>query len=147
MRAMSESEHYTSRPAGVAQLVEQRIRNAWVGGSNPSAGTKFKTNLKTFVLSVVIGTVVTLALFGLGYVASGQGAETLSYWLYWQAYVLYQLLPCSISITPGEFLCESVTAAKATFFGGIPVGILIYSTLAWLVLRWLRRRGAATPAA
>ena len=25
--------------AGVAQLVEQRIRNAWVGGSNPSTGT------------------------------------------------------------------------------------------------------------
>ena len=26
--------------AGVAQVVEQRIRNAWVGGSNPSTGTK-----------------------------------------------------------------------------------------------------------
>lgn len=25
--------------AAVAQLVEQRIRNAWVGGSNPSSGT------------------------------------------------------------------------------------------------------------
>ena len=25
--------------AGVAQLVEQRIRNAWVGGSNPFSGT------------------------------------------------------------------------------------------------------------
>ena len=25
--------------AGVAQAVEQRIRNAWVGGSNPSTGT------------------------------------------------------------------------------------------------------------
>lgn len=25
--------------AGVAQMVEQRIRNAWVGGSNPFTGT------------------------------------------------------------------------------------------------------------
>ena len=25
--------------ADVAQVVEQRIRNAWVGGSNPSVGT------------------------------------------------------------------------------------------------------------
>jgi hypothetical protein len=25
--------------AGIAQLVEQRIRNAWVGGSTPSSGT------------------------------------------------------------------------------------------------------------
>ena len=29
----------TGTGAGVAQLVEQRIRNAWVGGSSPSAGT------------------------------------------------------------------------------------------------------------
>ena len=27
--------------AAVAQLVEQRIRNAWVGGSSPFRGTKF----------------------------------------------------------------------------------------------------------
>ena len=27
--------------AGVAQLVEQRIRNAWVGGSIPFSGTSF----------------------------------------------------------------------------------------------------------
>lgn len=25
--------------AGIAQLAEQRIRNAWVGGSNPLSGT------------------------------------------------------------------------------------------------------------
>ncbi len=29
----------SSRHATVAQLVEQRIRNAWVGGSNPSGGS------------------------------------------------------------------------------------------------------------
>ena len=28
--------------AGVAQLVEQRIRNAWVGGSIPFSGTIFQ---------------------------------------------------------------------------------------------------------
>ena len=135
-------------PAGVAQLVEQRIRNAWVGGSNPSAGTKQdQIRVKTFVVSVVIGTVVTLALFGLGYIASDRGAETLSYVLYWQAYVMYMLLPCSTLGISEELLCESMTAAKVTFFGGIPVGIVIYSTLAWLALRLLRRRGNAAPTA
>ena len=28
--------------AGIAQLAEQRIRNAWVGGSNPLSGTIFE---------------------------------------------------------------------------------------------------------
>ena len=36
--------------AGVAQLVEQRIRNAKVGGSTPSTGTKFSSS---FIPSVV----------------------------------------------------------------------------------------------
>ena len=30
---------YSPRLADVAQLVEQRFRNAWVGGSSPSIGT------------------------------------------------------------------------------------------------------------
>ena len=29
-------------PATVAQLVEQRIRNAWVAGSSPASGSKHK---------------------------------------------------------------------------------------------------------
>ncbi len=142
---------YTSRPifigAGVAQLVEQRIRNAWVGGSSPSAGTRQNKSLKTFVQCVAIGTAITLALFGLGYMAAEHGAEDLSYALYWQAYVLYMMLPCSVSISPGEFLCESMMAARVTFYAGIPVGIALYSAAAWLTLRLLRRRGAAQPQA
>ena len=34
--------------AGIAQLAEQRIRNAWVGGSNPLSGTIFKEVLNQF---------------------------------------------------------------------------------------------------
>jgi len=103
--------------------------------------------VKILLQSLAIGTVVTLALFGLGYLAAEQGAETLSYVLYWQAYVLYMMLPCSVSLSPGEFLCESVTAARVTFYSGIPAGILIYSTAAWLVLRALARRHDAPPPA
>jgi hypothetical protein len=99
--------------------------------------------VKTLMQSLAIGTAITLGLFGLGYLAADNGATDLSYVLYWQAWVLYQLLPCSVSLTPGEFLCESMTAAKITFFSGLPVGILIYSAAAYLVLRLLRRR---TPA-
>ena len=35
--------------ADVAQLVEQRIRNAWVGGSNPSTGTMKTANLNPHI--------------------------------------------------------------------------------------------------
>jgi hypothetical protein len=119
-------------------LVEQRIRNAWVGGSNPSAGTRQNKSLKTLAQSVAIGTAITLALFGLGYLAAERGAEGLSFALYWQAYAIFKLLPCSVSITPGEFLCESMAVAKATFYAGIPLGIVVYSAAAYVVLRALR---------
>ncbi|MGH8442168.1 MAG: hypothetical protein ACRETF_04610 [Nevskiaceae bacterium] len=101
--------------------------------------------MKQLLQALAIGTAVTLALFGLGYVAVEQGAQTLSYVLYWQAWVLYRLLPCSVSITPGEFLCESMTAARITFYSGIPVGMLIYSAAAHLILSAVGRRAASGP--
>ena len=99
--------------------------------------------MKPLPLALAIGTAITLALFGLSFLAAGQGAEGLSYALYWQSYIMYMMLPCNVSITPGEFLCESMKAARITFYSGIPVGIVIYSTLAYFVLR----RRAAAPAA
>jgi hypothetical protein len=100
--------------------------------------------LKTFAQCVAIGTAITLGLFGLGYVAAEVGAAGLSYALYWQAYLLWIALPCSVSLAPGEFLCESMTAAKITFYAGIPLGIAVYSAAAYLVLR-LRRATSAQP--
>ncbi len=103
--------------------------------------------MKALLQALVIGTCVTLALFGLGYLAAERGAQSLSYALYWQAYVLYLMLPCSLALAPGEFLCESMTAAKVTFFAGIPVGIVLYSAAAYLILRARQRRLAAPPPA
>jgi hypothetical protein len=39
--------------AAVAQLVEQRIRNAWVGGSNPFRGTSYISYLADMVAAQI----------------------------------------------------------------------------------------------
>jgi hypothetical protein len=109
----------------------------------PPAPDRIKS-LKTLAQSVAIGTAVTLALFGLGYVAAEMGAYTLSFKLYWQAWVL-DTLSCSVSIRPGEFLCENMTAARIMFWSGIPIGILVYSAAAGLAL-WVVRRVRASNA-
>jgi hypothetical protein len=103
--------------------------------------------VKVLLQAVAIGTAITLALFGLGYVAAEQGQESLSYVLYWQAYLLYQLLPCSVSLTPGESLCEDMTVAKATFYAGIPLGIAVYSATVYLLRRVVQGRSAHAQAA
>ena len=103
--------------------------------------------MKALLQALAIGTCVTLALFGLGYLAAERGEQSLSYALYWQAYALYMMLPCSVSVTRGEFLCESMAAAKIMFYAGIPVGIVLYSAVAYLILRVRQRRLAAPPPA
>ena len=42
-----------NKRADLAQLVEQRIRNAWVGGSNPLIGTIFLMDLIVFPKSLL----------------------------------------------------------------------------------------------
>lgn len=95
--------------------------------------------MKTATTALIIGTAITAALFGLGYVAAEAGAMRLSYGLYWQAWALYQLLPCT-DINP---LCESRRAGMIVFYAGLPVGILVYSLAAWAVLAWRQRRRPA----
>lgn len=98
--------------------------------------------MKTLLQALAIGTLVTLSLFGLGWAASDHGWETLSYVLYWQAYVAQTLLPCTV-VFRGEFLCQSESVGMFLFFSGIPIGVLIYSAAAYFVLR----RRAAPPQA
>ena len=102
--------------------------------------------MKLFVQSIAIGTVTTLSLFWLGKVAAEADVLTLSYTLYWQAFILQSLLPCvSISFLEGP-LCESEPLSMAVFYAGIPVGVAIYSTAAYGLLSWLRRRAARSSA-
>ncbi len=39
-------------PATVAQLVEQRIRNAWVGGSSPPSGSQGTFGFLFYIVSI-----------------------------------------------------------------------------------------------
>lgn len=93
--------------------------------------------MKRSVKALLIGTAATLVLFGLGYLAAGRQAETLSYVLYWQAWAMYQLLPCTYYAFADGLLCENERAAMVTFYAGIPVGVLVYSLAAYAALSWL----------
>lgn len=99
--------------------------------------------MKTVATALLIGTAATLVLFGLGYVAAQAEAMSLSYVFYWQAWLLYQLLPCAHFDFAEGFLCENQRAAMVTFYAGLPLGILLYSLAAWGALAWRRRRRPA----
>ena len=48
------SVNLLANSATVAQLVEQRIRNAWVGGSNPSGGSTHPSVLAFAIFSGLV---------------------------------------------------------------------------------------------
>ena len=51
--------------ATVAQLVEQRIRNAWVGGSSPPSGSREDFGLLFFVKKCVLSCVFAIFVVSL----------------------------------------------------------------------------------
>lgn len=99
--------------------------------------------MKRSIKALLIGTAITLILFTLGYLAAANQAETLSYALYWQAWGLYQFLPCTYYAVVEGFLCENERAAMITFYAGIPVGIVVYSLVAFAAMSWRDRHPQA----
>lgn len=90
--------------------------------------------------SFVIGTLITLVLFGLGYLAVQQNQTDLSYILYWQGWCLGMLMPCNNVGTIYFPVCEQTVWHVLAFYAGIPLGILVYSALAYFGLALFRRR-------
>jgi hypothetical protein len=98
---------------------------------------------KLWKQSLAIGAGAALFLFALGYATAMAGLETVSYVLYWQAWALEVIAPCT---TLGS-MCENPAMGKALFFAGLPLGFALYSAIAFGALTFVRRRRAGAPVA
>lgn len=95
-----------------------------------------KIHSQTLFTALAIGTVLTLGLFGVGFAVFETNID-LSYTLYWQGLLLQELVPC-VNLG-GVALCESVPLNATLFWAGIPLGMIIYSALAYAALRLIQR--------
>ena len=103
-----------------------------------------KPSMKKLCLqALAIGTGATLFLFALGWAMTKAGSDTLSYGLYWQAWALEVMAPCT---TFGS-MCEDEAMGKLLFYSGLPVGVVVYSAAAFGVLWFLQKRRAAAAGA
>lgn len=89
--------------------------------------------------SLIAGTIITLSLFALSWLTALADWLDFSYLLYWQGWVLQLLVPCNDIGIPGAPACEMSRSHLLAFYAGLPVGVLVYSTLAYIGLS-LRRR-------
>lgn len=96
--------------------------------------------MNRFTRSLILGTVITFLLFGAGYLTAENGMMDLSYMLYWQGYVLGMMVPCKEVVILGLANCEVTTVSIVAFYAGLPLGILVYSILSYVLLTLFGRR-------
>ena len=94
------------------------------------------------LLAPGIGTLVTAVTAALSYFAFQAGAELLSESLFWPNTLMQSSVPILYGLpnigTPDHPLYEGTPVNIAAFFVSFPLGILVYSTVAYIFLR--RRR-------
>ncbi len=95
--------------------------------------------MNTLTKSLIIGTILTFLLFGGGYLAVQQNMISLSYQLYWQGWLLGMLVPCKEIVILGHSNCEVTRLGVFAFYAGLPLGILVYSTASYILLRLYKR--------
>jgi amino acid transporter len=94
---------------------------------------------KRIVAAVIIGLVATIGLYIAGSVAYAKGHPNLSRILYWQGPFLQSFEH------PPEFIGgarEGTPVTCALFFAGIPFGIVLYTSLAFMALGTGRRKNS-----
>src|SRR5262249_15644257 len=90
--------------------------------------------------SVVVGVVVTG--FGLvsAFLVSPTAMYKLKYILYWQGFLLESLIPSHNIGTTSHPRYEGTPLYQVAFFLGVPVGIVFYSLLSYVLLTFVTRK-------
>ena len=91
------------------------------------------------LLALGIGTLITAVTAILSFVTLYAGAELISEILFWPNTLMQSLVPPLYGLpnigTPDHPLYEGTPVNIAAFFVSFPLGILVYSTVAYIFLR------------
>ncbi len=90
--------------------------------------------MRRALASVILGLAVTALGLFVAYASDGSAVGRI---FYWQGYCMEDLVPAPNLGTPEHPLYEGTPIHIFAFFMGIPVGILLYSLLAFAVLTFI----------
>jgi hypothetical protein len=92
-----------------------------------------KTKAKRVLTSAIVGIVVTLVGLAIAYITEG---NLLGQICYWQGYLLTSWVPALNIGTADHPIYEGTPIHVFAFFMGIPLGMVLYSLLAYAVFGW-----------
>ena len=90
--------------------------------------------------SFLIGIAITASLLGSAVFVDHFGQRELAQMLFWQNGLLQHLAPCFEIGTPEQPFCEGTPLNFIAFIASIPLGVLIYSTIAFVWFRFRARK-------
>ena len=93
-----------------------------------------KPQLRRIFLALAIGSACTAAGAAIAYLAVGVGAMPVARAIFWQATLLQSLMPHPNIGTVERPMYEGTPLDYLAYLAGFPVGIIVYSVLAYLFL-------------
>lgn len=96
--------------------------------------------IRRILLAIVIGVLVTAAMLVLSFAADSFGFTSLSTGLLWQNMLLQSFAPLGNMGTLEHPVYEGTPLNLLAFLASIPLGVIIYSLVAYAVLSVARRR-------
>ena len=90
---------------------------------------------KRALQALLIGTIVTFAMFGVAFISFEAGYEGLGKAAIWQNELLQVLVPLHNIGTPENPVYEGTPLSFLTFFASVPLGIFVYGLVAYAALR------------
>ena len=89
----------------------------------------------SILLALGIGTLVTAVTAAISYFTFQAGAELVSEILFWPNTLMQSLVPVHNIGTPEHSFYEGTPVNIAAFFVSFPLGILVYSAVAYIFVR------------
>jgi hypothetical protein len=96
--------------------------------------------IKRILLAFAIGVLATAVLFALSFAADFFGFTSLANGLLWQNTLLQSFAPLGNMGTPEHPVYEGTPLNFLAFLASVPLGIVVYSVMAYAALSMVRRR-------
>ena len=96
--------------------------------------------IKRILLAFAIGVLATAVLFALSFAADSFGFTSLANGLLWQNTLLQSFAPLDNMGTPEHPVYEGTPLNFLAFLASVPLGIVVYSVMAYAALSMVRRR-------
>ena len=96
--------------------------------------------IKRIMLAIALGILATAVLIALSFAADSHGFMSLASGLFWQNSVLQSFVPLGNVGTSAHPIHEGSPLNFLAFLASIPVGVILYSLVAYVALSVARQR-------